>query len=93
MHVDLLTRNIECYITGSNAKMLSSEISTTLGGRYMVQPVFPFSFQEYLTARHISLPAQWEYLQNSDLKRAFLEYFHIGGLPELVIVDNQFKRE
>jgi uncharacterized protein len=68
------------YITGSNAKMLSSEISTTLGGRYMVQPVFPFSFQEYLTAQHFSLPAQWEYLQNSDLKRAFLEYFHIGGL-------------
>ena len=89
----LADQKYRVYITGSNAKMLSSEISTTLGGRYMVQPVFPFSFQEYLTAQHISLPAQWEYLQNSDLKRAFLEYFHIGGLPELVIVDNQFKRE
>lgn len=89
----LADQKYRVYITGSNAKMLSSEISTTLGGRYMVQPVFPFSFQEYLTAQHVSLPAQWEYLQNSDLKRAFLEYFHIGGLPELVIVDNQFKRE
>ena len=89
----LADQKYRVYITGSNAKMLSSEISTTLGGRYMVQPVFPFSFQEYLTAQHFSLPAQWEYLQNSDLKRAFLEYFHIGGLPELVIVDNQFKRE
>ena len=73
--------------------LFRSEISTTLGGRYMVQPVFPFSFQEYLTAKHISLPPQWEYLQNSDIKRVFLEYFHIGGLPELAIIDNQFKRE
>lgn len=89
----LADQKYRVYITGSNAKMLSSEISTTLGGRYMVQPVFPFSFQEYLTAKHISLPPQWEYLQNSDIKRVFLEYFHIGGLPELAIIDNQFKRE
>lgn len=41
----------------------------------------------------ISLSPHWEYLQNSDIKRAFLEYFHIGGLPELAIIDNQFKRE
>ena len=44
-------------------------------------------------AKHISLFPQWEYLQNSDIKRAFLEYSHIGGLPELAIIDNQFKRE
>ena len=41
----------------------------------------------------ISLSQHWEYLQNSDIKRAFLEYFHVGGLPELAIIDNQFKRE
>ncbi|MDE6696390.1 MAG: AAA family ATPase, partial [Muribaculaceae bacterium] len=36
------------YITGSNAKMLSREIATTLGARYVEQFVFPYSFKEYL---------------------------------------------
>ncbi len=81
------------YITGSNAKMLSKEISTTLGGRYMVQNVFPFSFQEFLKSKDILLEKQWEYLDNSHIKRAFNEYFHFGGLPELVIREEQFKRQ
>ena len=41
-------------ITGSNAKMLSREIETTLGGRYLTKQVRPYSFQEYLTARNIA---------------------------------------
>ena len=81
------------YITGSNAKMLSKEISTTLGGRYMVQNVFPFSFQEFLKSKNILLEKQWEYLDNSHIKRAFYEYFHFGGLPELVVREEQFKRQ
>lgn len=40
-------------ITGSNAKMLSSEIATTLGGRYIPKEVFPFSFREYLEYKGI----------------------------------------
>ena len=81
------------YITGSNAKMLSKEISTTLGGRYMVQNVFPFSFFEFLKAKNIQLAKQWEYLDNANIKRAFNEYFNFGGLPELVLRDEQFKRQ
>ena len=41
------------YITGSNAKMLSSEVYTTLGGRYLVINVFPYSFHEYLTVHGV----------------------------------------
>lgn len=81
------------YITGSNAKMLSSEISTTLGGRYMVQPVYPFSFAEYLHSMHIELPQHWEFLPNMEIKRAFNAYFHNGGLPELAAIDKDFKRQ
>ena len=81
------------YITGSNAKMLSKEISTTLGGRYIVQNVFPFSFQEFLKSKDIQLEKQWEYLDNAHIKRAFNEYFHFGGLPELVIREESFKRQ
>lgn len=67
------------YITGSNAKMLSKEISTTLGGRYIVQNVFPFSFMEFLQSKNIQLEKQWEYLDNAPIKRTFNEYFHFGG--------------
>ncbi len=81
------------YITGSNAKMLSKEISTTLGGRYIVQNVFPFSFPEFLKAKNIPLEKQWEYLDNAPIKRAFNEYFHFGGLPELVLREEPFKRQ
>lgn len=81
------------YITGSNAKMLSKEISTTLGGRYIVQNVFPFSFQEFLKSKDIQLEKQWEYLDNAHIKRAFNEYFHFGGLPELVLREEPFKRQ
>ena len=40
-------------ITGSNSKMLSKEIASTLGGRFMIVNVFPYSFKEYLSANHI----------------------------------------
>jgi predicted AAA+ superfamily ATPase len=39
------------FITGSNAKMLSSEIATTLGGRFIIKNVYPFSFSEFLKAQ------------------------------------------
>ncbi len=81
------------YITGSNAKMLSKEISTTLDGRYIVQNVFPFSFMEFLQSKNIQLEKQWEYLDNVPIKRTFNEYFHFGGLPELVIREESFKRQ
>lgn len=38
-------------ITGSNAKMLSSEIATTLGGRYLIKDVHPYCFREFLFAK------------------------------------------
>lgn len=81
------------YITGSNAKMLSSEISTTLGGRYIVQNVYPYSFAEYLAAHNIKLDSKWQYLPNTDIKRVFNTYFYYGGLPELTSVGNDFKRQ
>lgn len=37
-------------ITGSNSKMLSSEIASTLGGRFVIMNIYPYSFSEYLTA-------------------------------------------
>ena len=74
------------YITGSNAKMLSREVMTTLGGRYLSVEVYPFSFKEYLDF------SGQKYDENSLLQtetkakfmRLYNEYLHWGGLPESV---------
>lgn len=47
--------NIDVYITGSNAHLLSGELATLLSGRYIELSILPFSFNEYLTARHIDV--------------------------------------
>lgn len=71
-------------ITGSNAKMLSSEIATTLGGRFIVREIFPFSFREYLKFNHITLGKNWTYLpeQRMSVYKFFEDYFYYGGFAE-----------
>jgi hypothetical protein len=72
------------YITGSNARMLSSDIQTTLGGRYLTVNVYPYDFREYLRAHALPLsPATWLATeQRAQVMRRFDEYFHFGGFPE-----------
>ena len=72
------------FITGSNAQMLSREIYTTLGGRFIAKEVYPFSFPEYLKYHHLELPRNWEYnLQvKSEVIKMFETYFYYGGFVE-----------
>ena len=78
------------FVTGSNAKMLSKEIHTTLGGRFIVREVFPFSFQEYLTYHNISLKKNWEYTDiRTQVVRAFQDYFYHGGFAELFAINDK----
>ena len=88
----LTDQNYRVYVTGSNAKMLSSEIATTLGGRYMIQNVYPFSFKEFLTSAGIdSNDKNAIFCFRTEIYKAFQVYFRFGGLPEAVKVEN--KRE
>jgi predicted AAA+ superfamily ATPase len=48
------------FITGSNAKMLSREIYTTLGGRFIAKEISPFSFREYLSFNNMVLGQNWQ---------------------------------
>lgn len=89
----LADQKYRVYITGSNAKMLSSEIATTLGGRFIIQNVYPFSFQEYLKANHITVEPIWYFKNRTEIVRAFSAYFHFGGLPELGLIEEIEKRQ
>lgn len=73
------------YVTGSNAKMLSRDIETVLGGRYLSIYVFTYSFEEYLKAIGISVSGGSQYGRKAnELQRHFRTYFEWGGFPELV---------
>ncbi len=80
----LADQKYRVFITGSNAKMLSAEIATTLGGRYLIQNVYPYSFPEFLKASGLN-PSEKNFLVKNRKKidRLFEEYFMFGGLPEL----------
>ena len=71
------------YITGSNAKMLSKEINSALGGRFLTYEVYPYSFREYVNVHRVSvLPNDIISTEGrSDVVRLFNEYLHNGGLP------------
>jgi predicted AAA+ superfamily ATPase len=74
------------YVTGSNAKMLSNDVATTLGGRFLIYDVFPYSFEEQLKARNVDIDEDWKFstIQQSKMNAYFSEYFKYGGLPEII---------
>ena len=72
------------YITGSNAKMLSQDIQTTLGGRYIPVEIYPYSFKEFLTANEVFFDevSLQSTERKSEVLRKFNDYFNFGGFPE-----------
>lgn len=74
------------WITGSNAKMLSSEIMTTLGGRYLTTDVYPYSLKEFLKVKEVPFDEHSLLATESRarLLRHWNEYLLWGGLPESV---------
>ena len=66
--------DVDLYVTGSNSRMMSSEISTYLTGRYVSFRIFPLSFEEYLTFRK-------EYTEVKDVHTELADYIRLGGFP------------
>lgn len=86
----LADQKYRVFITGSNAKMLSSQIATTLGGRYMIKEVFPYSFKEFLLTKNININeknAIYDY--RKEILKFLESYFTFGGLPESVEVQDK----
>ena len=76
--------NFDIYITGSNAKLLSGELSTYLAGRYIEFVVYPFSFKEFFEIMK-------EKNKEIDLKEVFQDYVKFGGMPFLHNLDYNFE--
>ena len=82
----LANQKYQVFITGSNAKMLSRDIQTTLGGRYIDGKVYPYSFAEYLEAQGIVLSKEWKFgKERSKVQQAFTQYMMWGGFPDLLL--------
>ena len=72
--------DVDIYITGSNSRMMSSEISTYLTGRYITFHIYTLSFEEYLTFKK-------SYTTLEDLKLEFSQYVRLGGFPATHLQD------
>lgn len=72
--------NVDIYITGSNAYLLSSELSTLLSGRYIEIKMYPLSFKEYLTFNNYT---------RDNIDDKFNEYLKYGGLPAITLIKDK----
>lgn len=77
----LVDFDVDIYITGSNAYLLSSEFSTFLSGRYVEIKMLPLSFKEYLDFMELK--------DTADIDKAFENYLMYGGLPSITLLNNE----
>lgn len=70
-------QNVDIYVTGSNSKLLSSEISTYLTGRFVLIPIYTLSFSEFIEFKKTFVPS----LQNISDEAFFDLYLKSGGFP------------
>ena len=74
MRFDSMDYDVDLYVTGSNSRMMSSEIATYLTGRYVSFRIYTLSFQEYLEFKK-------QYTQVKDIHAELADYIRLGGFP------------
>ena len=77
-----LKENIDVYITGSNAYLLSGELATLLSGRYVEIHMLPLSFREYLSGLYPEIESAEVLRRKVNLEQVFYDYLEYGGLPQ-----------
>lgn len=87
--ISLLNEHYEVFITGSNSRLLSKEIATSLRGKSISYLMLPFSFKEYLTVKNVQVDKDSMYGDGIfEVKRRFNTYLKEGGFPEIVLSDS-----
>jgi len=81
-------------ISGSNSSMLSSEIASSLSGRYLQIDVYPLSFEEYLQFKDINVENKLDLVEKKiELNREFEAYLQYGGFPKVLDYETTEKRD
>ncbi|MFH2220180.1 MAG: ATP-binding protein [Pseudomonadota bacterium] len=79
------SENVQIYVSGSSARMLSREIASSLRGRSVEAVIYPYSFREFLKSRNIDVPRSLRRItkqMRSLLENQLIGYLHTGGFPE-----------
>lgn len=87
---DTISKNI--FITGSNSKLLSSEIATSLRGRTLSYEVYPLSFSEYLSFKSITVDL-YSSRSIAHMKNAQEKFLKNGGFPETLFLEEQYRNQ
>lgn len=82
-------RNIQVFLSGSSAKLLSREVATAMRGRSLSYLILPFSFKEFLKARKVSFAKYLSSHEKTRVMSSFWDYFSAGGYPEVVIYPSE----
>jgi len=82
------------FATGSNSKLLSKEIGSSLSGRYLGVEVSPLSFSEFLAFKGLNISSPYELLtQKPKVERLFEEFMTYGGFPQVVLTEDVSLKE
>ena len=88
--VNRLKEKHSIIITGSNSKLLSKEIASTLTGRSINLHLEPFSFKEFLTAKKIGFENYlFDLKKQAVIRRSFTEYFKAGSFPKMILLEDE----
>lgn len=85
---------VRIFVTGSNSRMLSKDIATSLRGRTLTFNIFPLSFKEFLNFNDVNLNKNFEYSTDRfKIKKLFDDYLNFGGFPEVVNEKNNLEED
>ncbi|MCD5382788.1 ATP-binding protein [Candidatus Gracilibacteria bacterium] len=86
--ISLFNKGYKIFISGSNAKLLSQEISTEFRGRNFETFILPLSFKEFLKFKNFETKNFYSTTENALLKNLFLDFLKYGAYPEIALIDN-----
>jgi hypothetical protein len=88
------SKNIKVFVTGSSSKLLSEEYASVLTGRHLDIEVFPLSFKEFLSFKNFEISDEIDLIKNRfALANLLNEYLKFGGFPQVVLSENEKRKE